>query len=611
MTKYTEESVTGYKRDLDKIRARPTLYIGPTDSDGIFTLIRECMDNAVDEARAGRNNKVSLELDDLRGPFIVRDAGIGIPVGKHKEMKISTFEHVLSNLQSSGKIKGNAYKSAIGTHGVGLKGVTALSTSLLAYTHRDGDWYKVAFKDSKLVTPVAKSKGPKGQKVGTYFEFIPDPKIFKNSKLDIQRVKDWAEMTSYLNAGLEIELIYKGKRKVWKTKNGIKEYLTKRLQTLGVDEVDVGPIFNTSDNLELILTWGDVEDSQVEFFTNTVRNVEEGVHATAMYKALSDSLKPFSSPKETWTAKDLQDGLIGLLNYKIDAPQFDSQTKEKLVDDRVYDACYKECLDIFSSFWKKNKKAATDIIKRAVLLRKKTADFLKSKKLIKNVKNAKAKLSAKLADIQGNIDPAKTELFIVEGDSAGGSAKQARDRTFQAVFPSKGKPLNVMEAPIEQIMNNVEIASILAGIGVELDDKKALGSIRYGKIILLADPDVDGLHITTLFLTVLWKFTPNLFKEGRVYIVDSPEYMCRYKGKMYFGNSKEKIYKKVGTTSVELQHIKGWGEINPEDLEPIAFDPDTRKLIRVMPPEDKDGKLRFQKLMGKNALYRKQLMGVV
>lgn len=191
------------------------------------------------------------------------------------------------------------------------------------------------------------------------------------------------------------------------------------------------------------------------------------------------------------------------------------------------------------------------------------------------------------------------------------SAKMARDKSFQAIFPLKGKPLNVMEAPIDKVMDNVEIASILAGIGVELENAKNIGKIRYGKVILLADADVDGAHISTLLLTVLWRFVPNLFTEGKVYIVDSPEYMTKYKGKLYFGNSKEKLYKKVGTDNIDVQHIKGWGEINAEDLAVIALDPNTRKLIQVMPPDGKDGEVTFQKLMGKSPAFRKQLMGVM
>lgn len=610
MTKYTEDSVTGYKRDLDKIRAKPTLYIGPTDSDGVFTLLRECMDNAVDEARAGRNDLVDVEVVSLKGPFIIKDNGVGIPVGKHKEMGIPTFEHVLVNLQSSGKIKGNAYKSAIGTHGVGMKGVTALSSELQALTCRDKQWYTIEFKDAKRTVPVTKAKAPKGQKKGTYFKFTPSPEFFKKSELDINRLREWAEMTSYMNSGLEIRVTYKGKTKSWKNKDGIKAYLSKRLKSLEIEEPSAPPIHYVSDKMELILTWVDVEGSQIEFFTNTVRNVEEGVHATDMYKALADSLKQYSTAKDEWTAKDIQDGLIGLLNYKIDAPQFDSQTKEKLVDDRVKGMCYEECLEVFSAFWKKNKKVAQELIKRASLLRKKTSEFLKSKKLIKNVKAAKAKLPAKLADVDGKTPIDKRELYLVEGDSAGGTAKRARDRSFQAVFSLKGKPLNVMETTMDKVNANAEIASILAGLGLDLDEKKGSAEIRYGKIISLADPDVDGSHISTLVLTVLWKFVPSAFKAGKVYLLASPEYMSRYKGKMYFGDTKDEIYKQAGTKKLDIQHIKGWGEINADDLADIAFDVNSRKLIQVLPPKDKNGSLRFERLMGKSAQFRKELMGV-
>jgi DNA gyrase/topoisomerase IV subunit B len=621
---YTADSITGFTRDLEKIQAKPTLYIGPTDNAGVFTLLRECLDNAVDEARAGRNDFIYVVVESLQGPFIVGDKGVGIPVAKHKKMKISTLTHVLTNLQSSGKMKvGGAYKSAVGTHGVGIKATNALSSQFEVWTYRDNKkegekgWYYTKFERGVEKVPVKKSSGPgKVMKAdaGTVIKFTPDPKVFGKHKLEMKQLVQWAKMTAYMNAGLQIRIAYNGSTKDFKSKDGIKAYLKDRIEALKATPFSKKHIFHNSETLELALSFTDVEGSQVEFFTNTVRNVEEGVHADDVYKALFDSLKPYVKVKKgkdskfPFTPTDLRDGLLGIVNYKIDAPQFDSQTKEKLVDQRVKGACYEEAHKVFVQFWKDNKSLAKDLIVRATELRNKTSDFLKDKKLVKNVKAATKGISAKLAGIVGNAPVEKRELFLVEGDSAGGGLKRARDKSFQAVFPLKGKPLNVMEAQKDKVNSNKEIVGILAALGVQLDGKNA-GAIKYGKIICFADPDVDGMHINTLLLSTLYKYTPNLFKNGNVYVIKSPLFKAKYKDKVYFGMTKEELYEQTGSKKIDITYLKGWGEVSEVDLIPVALDPSSRKLYRVV-PSDKAGSKEFELLMGKNPTYRKQLLGV-
>ncbi len=611
-SRYDEKSITAYKTDLEKIRARPALYIGPTDDDGVFTLLRECMDNAVDEARAGRNDLVDVVVDGPHGPFTVADNGVGIPVKLHPKMKISTLTHVLTNLQSSGKIHGDAYQSAIGTHGVGQKGVVALSSVFDCWTFRadSGGWHHTAFKESKETAPVQKSGSPGGRKRGTVVRFTPSPAFFKKSKLDLRRLVQWAELTSYMNPGLTIRVKAQGKVKVWKSVNGVKDYLAARLKELKATPINQNFLTAATPNLEFILTWADVEGSQVQFFTNTVRNIEEGVHASDMYRALLASLKPFAPPrnKVAWGIKDIQDGMVGLLNYKINAPQFDSQTKEKLVDDRVKDACYKECLELFNAFWKKHPAFARELVKRAIELRSRTNAFLTDKKLIKNVQSAKKSLSSKLAGIQGNAPVEERELYLVEGDSAGGGIKRIRDRRTQAIFPCRGKPLNPIDTPQAKVNANAEIVSILAALGVDLNSNSNEPKINYGKVILLADSDVDGNHINTIWQAILWKYVPHLFKKGCVYSVLSPLYKAVHKGKVVFGMTKEDIYKQLGSRSVECTYLKGWGELNDEDLT-IAVQPGVRTLIKIEPP-NREQAAEFLRLMGSSPAYRKQLLGV-
>lgn len=631
---YAEDDITGFTRDLEKIQAKPTLYIGPTDDAGVFTVLRECLDNAVDEARAGRNDWVYVNVEGERGPFWVVDHGVGIPVGMHKKMKISTMTHVLTNLQSSGKMKvGGAYASAIGTHGVGIKATNALAESMEVWTYRKdaGGWHYTKFERGIEKVKVKKVKdGPKvpGLKrqpdSGTVICFTPDPKVFGKHKLQIKALARWARMTSYMNAGLRIKLRADGKEKEFYAKDGIKTYLAERIESLKATMFSKKIIFHNSSTLEMALAFTDVEGAQVEFFTNTVRNVEEGVHADDVYKALFDSLKPFMKVKEPkakgkkkkkdkgeskypFTPSDLRDGLVGLVNYKIDAPQFDSQTKEKLVDQRVKGACYAESIDVLNKFWKDNAKLAKDLIARATELRNKTQDFLKDKKLLKNVNAARKAISAKLAGVVGSTPVEERELFLVEGDSAGGGCKRARDRSFQAIYPLRGKPINVLDNKKEKINNNAEVTGLLAALDINLNDaaKDKQPKAKYGKIITMADPDVDGKHINCLCLAILWRYTPHLVRNGNVFVVKAPLYKCTYKGKTYFGMSKDEIYKQTGTEKCDMSYIKGWGEVNEEDLK-VALDPKVRVLYKVAPPVEKG---RFELILS-STQYRKKLFNV-
>lgn len=615
--KYSEDNISFFATELEKIRVKPQMYIGPTDGSGIFTIIREPCDNGVDEARAGRNKLVHVFA--ATDAYWIVDAGVGIPVKMHAKAKISTLTHVLTALQSSGKMSGDAYKSAIGTHGVGIKATNALSSSFEVWTHRAdaGGWHYTKFERGVEKVKVKKvPKGPKlpdgkTPKLGTVIRFVPDDKIFLKAKLNPSQLKTWCEMTSYMNAGLTIKLTDpKGKTTEWFSKLGISEYLDKRLTDLKATALNKKPLFHNTETMELALSFADVEGTEVQFFTNTIRNVDEGFHAESFYKALAKSLDPYKG-KLVFTPTDLKEGLVGILNYKIDAPQFSSQTKEKLVDVRMKEPCYKECLDVLSDYWKTNKTLAKEVVTRAAELRKKTADFLKDKKLIKNVKSATKGLSTKMADVTNSKIPfSERELFLIEGDSAGGTAKLARFKDFQATFSLKGKPLNVMEAPKDKVNANKEVTGIFAGIGLELGIADPLSKLRFGRFMYLTDPDVDGRHINTLLLGMFQKYLPDMYKAGMIYLVVSPEYLCKYRGKVYFGESKDSIYQQAGTKKLDIRHIKGWGEIEPEDMREIAFNPKTRKLIRVMPPKDKEGAKNFVSLMGKDSGYRKQLLGV-
>jgi DNA gyrase subunit B len=503
------------------------------------------------------------------------------------------------------------------THGVGLKLTNALSTMFKVWTFRDKAWWAIEYSKGKIVKDIHKTTAPKlphGLKVakGTIVCFEPELELFaKKSSIKALDVQEWCELTSYLVKGLTVKVTSaKGKTKTFKTKNGVLDFIEKRKEELKC--TISGNVFQfASKDVDVALAFSNAEGSDLVYgYTNGLRNKDGGEQIKAVQEALVKSLAPYKG-KLTFTASDLREGLVGLVNAKLAAPRFNNQTKDKLLDDRVYPVVNPQVFEALEAFWKKNKQLAKEVCTRAAELRKRTADFLKDKKLIKKVKSAQKGLSAKLADVSNSKTPiGDRELYLVEGDSAGGSAKVARYRDYQATFSLKGKPLNVMETTKDKVNNNAEIAGIFAGIGLDLSAADPISKIRFGKIIFLADADVDGSHINTLLLTLFWKYLPDLYKQGRIYIVDSPEYLAKHKGKLFFASSKEEIYKQAGTNKLDIRHLKGWGETNAEDLQPMAFDPNTRKLFRVLPPRDKNGKLQFEALMGRNATYRQKLLNV-
>lgn len=622
MTKYNESNIERFA-GLIGIRKKSTVYIGPNDSNGLWTILREPADNAVDLALKGLNKRVHIVFDNVPNRYWVIDQGPGFPVGRKefidergRKEKLSTF-YVATGLTHAGS-NFDSDEASRGTHGIGIKATNAMSKLCEFYTFREGVWYSIKYRDGKLKQDVAKCKPPKlphGIKLkgGSVVCFEPDLSLFtKGAKLAVGDIMDWCDLTSYLVPKIEVMVTTsKGKTKTFKTKGGVAEFIERKLVEIKAEKM--GKIFVHNDKtLDVALAFANAENPSINAYTNGLINIDGGEHVKAVHDALVKSLKPYKG-KHDYKPADLKDGVVGLINCKIAAPKFSNQRKDALLDDRVYAPAFASALKAFEAFWKSNKKLAMDIIKRAAELRKRTSDFLHDKKLLKNVKSATRGLSEKFADINNNKTPLMDrELYIVEGDSAGGTSKVARHKQFQATFAIRGKPLNVMEAPKEKINANKEIAGILAGIGLGMGGTKAKNDIRFGKIIFLADPDVDGRHINCLLLTLFWKYLPHLFKEGRIFLLASPEYYAKLKsGETVFGDSPEEVQKKAGSKNVIVRHIKGWGELNADAMQPIAFDVKTRQLIKILPPRDTKGGKRFEALMGKNTSYRQKLLGVV
>ena len=608
---------------LAGIRKKPTPYIGPTDGNGLWTIFREPADNAVDQALAGRNKLVHLVYDKEPNKYWVLDSGEGIPVGKKafedergKTEKLSTLYVVTGLTHGGSNFSGDNISR--GTHGIGIKATNAMSTSFKLWTFREGFWYCIEYKSGKLVKDVFKTTAPKlphgiVARKGTVVCFTPELPLFvKNAKINIKDVRDWCQLTSYLVPGLEVK--FTGADGVTKTlvhKRGPVEFIEKRVLELKANVT--GKMFCfSSKEADIAIAFTDAEGADlISAYTNGLKNSEGGEHVRALHDALVKALQPYKGKLE-YTPTDLRDGLLGLVNYKISAPQFNNQPKDKLIDERVYSVAFPQLTAALADFLSKNKQLAKDIVTRASELRKKTSEFLKDKKLIKNVKNAHSGLASKVAGISANskVPIDRRELYIVEGDSAGGIAGLARDKSFQATYKIKGKPLNVMEAGKDALNKNKELASLMAGLGLDLSKPNPLDHLKFGRIIYLADPDVDGKHIQCLLSALFWKFTPQLFTRCQIFIVKSPEYMAKHKGHTIFGSSKDLLYKKAGTKNLDIQHIKGWAEISAAPMREIAFEIGKRRLLRVLPPKDKSGRVAFEALMGKDAGFRKKLLGI-
>lgn len=613
---YSEKDIERFA-GLAGIRKKSTVYIGPNDSNGLWTILREPCDNAVDLALKNLNKLVHIVFDKETNKYWVLDDGPGFPVGVKKfedergrAEKLSTF-YVATGLTHAGS-NFDSDEISRGTHGIGIKATNAMSKLFKVWTFRDNKWWSIEYRDSKLKQDVKKDKAPKlphgvKAKRGSVICFEPDLSLFvKGSKINLSDVMEWCTLTSYLVPGITVKLTTKkGKTKTYKTK-GIGEYITARLDEEKATQY--GKTFVHHDRFcDVAVAFANAENNAVRAYTNGLFNVDGGEHVKAVFYALVKALKPYKG-KADYKPTDLRDGVVALINAKIAAPKFSNQRKDGLLDDRIYKPVFESTFKAFEDFFKKHKSLAKEIVRRASELRKKTADFLKDKKLLKNVKSASKALSAKLADVSGKTPVEERELFIVEGDSAGGLAKAVRNKQTQAVFSIRGKPLNVMDAQKDKINANKEVTGILAAIGIGQDKDK--NKIRYGKIILMADPDIDGSHINTLLLALFWRFTPHLFKEKKIFILKAPEFFSTHKGKTYFGDTPEDIYKQSGTEKMEIRHVKGFGELSADKIETVAFDVAHRKLVLVHPPEDKIGRKQFEQLMGKDPHYRQQLLGV-
>ncbi len=619
-------------KGLEAVRKRPAMYIGDVSSRGLHHLINEVVDNSIDEALGGYNDRVIVTIKK-DGSVSVEDRGRGIPVDMHPVEKRSALEVVMTVLHAGGKFDKDSYKVSGGLHGVGVSVVNALSEKMTAEVRRDN---KIYFQEYHKGIPVEKVKQIgtyKGDQTGTIITFIPDKEIFKATKFNFETVAERLRELAYLNK--EVTMILKdendGQEETFRFKGGLIDfvkYLDEHRTTLHKPVYIEGEKENTP--VEISFEYSDSYSENVHSYVNNINTIEGGTHLVGFRTALTRTLNNYAyknnlikeNSKITLTGDDFREGLTAVLSVKVMEPQFEGQTKTKLGNSEVKSVVETIVGEKLSEYLEENPSVGKKIIDKCMRAAEAREASRKARDLVRR-KNAldSMHLPGKLADCSIN-DPEHCEIYIVEGDSAGGSAKQGRDRRFQAILPIKGKILNVEKAKLNKILENLEIQAMVAALGAGIGEEFNPEKSRYGKIILMTDADVDGSHIRTLLLTFFYRHMKELITSGRVYIAQPPLYKVK-KGKeehyAFDDEERDKVLKqfrkdikaKAGVVEddgevdeegqpkgVTISRYKGLGEMNPEQLWSTTMNPETRTVLQVNVESAAAADKIFETLMG-------------
>lgn len=604
---YNEESIVVLK-GLQAVRTKPAMYVGNLDT-ARFHILKEVLDNGIDESLAGYSKKLYCNISE-DGYFTVADEGRGIPVGIHpdyKEEKKSTLEVIMTQLHAGGKIKEGAYAGgSVGTHGVGVSCTNALSSYLQVWTYRDKTWWTQIYKYGVPQGPVEKGKPEFSWKQGTIVKFKPDETILPK-QLDPKTLAEWFRNSSFLNPNVEFTLNYKGKEKTYNSK-GLIDYIEWKTKDLNCEAL-YKPFIIKTENCDVALQWFENEESDLASWCNTSPTIEGGTHykglLNVIYKGFENLVK-----KKGYKPEDLRTGLYGAINFRIASPQFDSQTKEKLINPEAEKLVMEQVQKEFDKYLNSNKTFVKKVIDRANEIRAIYNKFNQEKKALSKLKSrGKVNLPPASKFISSNCkDPEMRELYIVEGDSAAGTARQARDPKYQEIVKLRGKIMNVAKSGMIKAYESDDILNVLKAIGFDPSNKEH--QLRVGKIIILTDEDDDGYHIAVLLLTLFEKIYPEILKDGRVYKVNAPLFVGRTKTSEFYGENLEDVKKQIeekGQKLVTATRIKGWGECNYDLLKKFAFDPKTRKLEQIKAIEGKELNY-FHKMVGDDTEVRKQIL---
>ncbi len=613
---YTASDIKVLK-GLEGVRRRPAMYIGDIGRRGLHHLVFEMVDNAIDETLAGFCSEVDIVLKD-DGSVVVKDNGRGIPVDLHPELKVPAVEVVFTTLHAGGKFDSKVYQISGGLHGVGASVVCALSEFMEVEIRREGKVYRQTFsrgvKTSEL-TVVGEAEDS-----GTTVRFRPDPEIFKETDFDFEILKERMRELAFLIPGLRITIVDErdGKRELYEYPGGLVDfvrYLDEGRQPL--HEPFYMKVNKNGIEIEAALEYNHSYVENLLTFANTIHTTEGGFHMSgfkaALTRAINDYAKQFSLLKngEQLQGDDVREGLTAVLHVKLKDPQFEGQTKTKLGNSNIKGIVESAFYERFYRFLDENPKAASLIVEKARMAARSREAAKKARELTrrKNLLESDS-LPGKLADCISK-DPSASELFLVEGESAGGNAKQARHREFQAILPLKGKVLNVEKARLEKALNNDEIRRIISAIGSGLGDDCDPEKARYHKIILMTDADIDGAHIRTLLLTLFYRFMRPLVEKGYLYIAQPPLFRVQKSKKKWYLYSEadlERLLEEIGNEGVSIQRYKGLGEMNPDQLWETTMDPEKRTLKRVTIEDAAEADRLFSILMGEKVEPRRKFI---